>query len=272
MRLPPLHRAVQIVSATLLVIAGAVSVAVVGNATASVHSPVADRPAGAAESSPTHPVAGPAVSAPALAASPATARDVLAARPVQRRLVPPSLSSASGSSADSSAGTQRTSAPAGGAGSGSGAGGSSGGSGTVNGSSSASAVSAVVNAVNAARAQAGLPALRTLGGLANSAAAHNAAMASANSLSHQLPGEPALGARESAAGISWSWAGECIGDTSSMTGAGAVSLVNAMLAEQPPNDGHRQIILSTSADALGVDVLLDNAHGRLWLTMDFARV
>jgi hypothetical protein len=46
----------------------------------------------------------------------------------------------------------------------------------------------------------------------------------------------------------------------------------SMLGEQPPNDGHRQNILSSQANSIGIDVVLDRAHGRLWLTEDFARV
>ena len=45
-----------------------------------------------------------------------------------------------------------------------------------------------------------------------------------------------------------------------------------MVAERPPNDGHRRNILSSTFTVFGVDVYLDAAHGRLWLTEDFARL
>lgn len=44
-----------------------------------------------------------------------------------------------------------------------------------------------------------------------------------------------------------------------------------MMAEQPPNDGHRLNILSPSYNLLGVDVVIDAAHHTLWLTEDFAQ-
>ena len=45
-----------------------------------------------------------------------------------------------------------------------------------------------------------------------------------------------------------------------------------MLAEQPPEDSRRQNLLSASLTAVGIDVLLDPAHGRLWITEDFAQL
>ena len=41
---------------------------------------------------------------------------------------------------------------------------------------------------------------------------------------------------------------------------------------RPPNDGHRRNILSSTFTVVGVDIYLDPAHGRLWLTEDFARL
>ena len=58
--------------------------------------------------------------------------------------------------------------------------------------------------------------------LQSSAHGHDLAMAAANQLSHQLPGEPDLGTRETNAGVSWTAAGENIGWTSDMTQAGAL--------------------------------------------------
>ena len=136
----------------------------------------------------------------------------------------------------------------------------------------ASIAAAVVAAINSARAQQGLPALTVAGDLQASAHAHDLAMAAANQLSHQLPGEPDLGTRETNAGVSWTAAGENIGWTSDMTQAGALSIEASMVAERPPNDGHRRNILSSTFTVFGVDVYLDAAHGRLWLTEDFARL
>jgi uncharacterized protein YkwD len=97
-------------------------------------------------------------------------------------------------------------------------------------------------------------------------------MQAANTLSHQLPGEAGLGDRESQQGVKWSWAAENIGETSDLTVTGALGLHQAMMSEQPPTDGHRQNILTTSGTIVGVAILIDKQHGRLWLTEDFAQV
>jgi uncharacterized protein YkwD len=131
---------------------------------------------------------------------------------------------------------------------------------------------AVFQAINDDRAAAGRPPLAWNAGLGRSARQHDLAMAGANTLSHQLPGEAPFGTRESQQGVAWSWAGENCGYTSDRTTAGALGIHRAMMAEQPPNDGHRQNILTTTGNQVGVDVVLDSAHGRLWLTEDFARI
>ena len=144
--------------------------------------------------------------------------------------------------------------------------------GTGTGSSQSDVAQAIFDAVNAARAQAGLAPLAWDNGLQRSAALHNQAMAAANQLSHQLSGEADLGHRESAQGVNWRWAGENIGVNYQLGIPGALSLHAMMLAERPPNDGHRRNILSPRANVLGVDVLVDTAHHVLWLTEDFAQI
>jgi hypothetical protein len=70
-------------------------------------------------------------------------------------------------------------------------------------------------------------------------------MAGGCGLTHQGPGEPAIGARETAAGMDWTGAGENIGDggpvpdTTAAMAQMAVTLTQDMLDEQPPDDGHR---------------------------------
>lgn len=134
------------------------------------------------------------------------------------------------------------------------------------------AARAVFDATNAARTQAGLPVLAWNEALVRSGREHNLAMAAANQLSHQLPGEPGFGQRISAQGVRWTSIGENVGVTSQRTVAGALSLHTAMINETPPDDGHRRNKLSTSFTQLGVSVYLDAAHGRLWLTEDYARL
>ena len=100
-------------------------------------------------------------------------------------------------------------------------------------------------------------------------------MASGCGLSHQCPGEPDLGARETAAGVHWTAAGENIGeggpvaDTTAAIAQMAVGLTQAMLNEKPPDDGHRRNILSRSFTHIGISVFRDSS-GTVWLTQDFS--
>jgi uncharacterized protein YkwD len=125
--------------------------------------------------------------------------------------------------------------------------------------------------MNAERQAHGLPQLRMYQPLLNSAAAHDRMMARYNTMSHQLPGEASLGARISATGYHWSYVGENIAWNSEMDVWGALAQQTAMYNETAPNDGHRLNILSSRFTNVGVVVLLDTAHHKLWLTEDFGR-
>jgi RNA polymerase sigma factor (sigma-70 family) len=133
----------------------------------------------------------------------------------------------------------------------------------------------VLALVNQARANAGLPAYTPTTGLAQSATAHNQLMASGCGLSHQCPGEVSLGARETAAGVTWTSCGENIGDSGPIADSdgaiatAAVGLTQAMLDEQPPDDGHRLNILSGAFHHIGIAVYRD-ASGTVWMTQDFS--
>ncbi|MFI9270881.1 CAP domain-containing protein [Kitasatospora sp. NPDC052896] len=137
------------------------------------------------------------------------------------------------------------------------------------------AVQQVLNLINQARAAQGLPAYTLDDGLNRSAAAHNQVMAGGCGLSHQCPGEPAFGQREQDQGVQWSSAGENIGEggpvsaTDSSIASMAVGLTQSMLDEKPPNDGHRQNILSSSFTRVGIAIMRDSS-GTIWLTQDFA--
>jgi RNA polymerase sigma factor (sigma-70 family) len=143
------------------------------------------------------------------------------------------------------------------------------------GSNSDSAAEQVLEVINEARAQQGLAPYTMSNDLIDSASAHNARMEDGCGLSHQCPGEPAPGARETAAGVQWTAAGENIGeggpvdDTQSAIAQMAVGLTNSMLAEQPPDDGHRLNILSSSYTEVGIAVTRDSS-GTVWMTQDFA--
>jgi uncharacterized protein YkwD len=129
--------------------------------------------------------------------------------------------------------------------------------------------------INQARASAGLPPLTVTASLDASASAHNLRMADGCGLAHVCPGEPAIGARETAAGVNWTTAGENIGeggpmpDTTAAMAQMAVTLTQDMLNEQPPDDGHRLNILSSTFTHIGIAVYRDRA-GTMWMTQDFS--
>ncbi|MEU9502804.1 sigma-70 family RNA polymerase sigma factor [Streptomyces sp. NPDC048196] len=132
----------------------------------------------------------------------------------------------------------------------------------------------VLAVINKARADHGLPPYTLASGLTRSAQAHNGVMDDGCGLSHQCPGEAPLGDRETAQGVHWGAAGENIGratagpDPQEIASA-AVGLTRSMLNEKPPNDGHRQNILSTTFHHVGIGVHRD-ANGTVWLTQDFS--
>jgi uncharacterized protein YkwD len=133
----------------------------------------------------------------------------------------------------------------------------------------------VLALINQARAQAGLPAYTISSGLDTSAGRHTAVMAGGCGLSHQCPGEPALGDRETAAGVHWTAAGENIGEggpvaaTPAAIAQMAVGLTQSMLDEKPPDDGHRLNILSPAFTHVGISVFRDSS-GTVWMTQDFS--
>ncbi len=129
----------------------------------------------------------------------------------------------------------------------------------------------VLALLNQERAAHHLPALKMNTNLINSAYGHNLKMAVQDSMSHQLPGEKSLGPRLDAAHYKWSTAGECIGWTSDNTNTGALNIQRYMYNEKAPNDGHRQIILSRAYRDVGISVITDMTHKRLWITEDFGR-
>jgi uncharacterized protein YkwD len=143
------------------------------------------------------------------------------------------------------------------------------------GTSSGSAAAQVLALINQARSAAGLAPLTITAGLNSSASAHNSRMAGGCGLSHQCSGEPDLGARETAAGVHWTAAGENIGeggavaDTTAAIAQMAVGLTQSMLNEKPPDDGHRRNILSSSFTHVGIAVFRDSS-GTVWLTQDFS--
>ena len=135
----------------------------------------------------------------------------------------------------------------------------------------ADVAASILKHLNHERAHHGLPALHSRKRLVRSAHRHNKAMAAADELSHQVSGERALGDRISSCDYDWSSAGENIAVTSELTTAGAVVMQKLMYHEKAPDNGHRLNILSRTFTNVGIDVVIDATHHRLWITEDFGR-
>jgi uncharacterized protein YkwD len=105
-----------------------------------------------------------------------------------------------------------------------------------------------------------------------SAHRHNLAMAKANVMSHQLPGEASFATRISRTGYRWQMAGENIGWNSAMTIPGLMTLQKEMYNEKLPGEiGHRLNILNGHFRHVGIDVYFDLKHHKVWFTQDFGQ-
>ncbi len=137
------------------------------------------------------------------------------------------------------------------------------------------AVRQVLKLINKARAAAGLPRYTLTGGLRRSSGRHDKLMAHGCGLSHQCPGEPPLGARETTAGVPWTTAAETIGEggpvaaTAAAITQMALTLTRDMLGEKPPYDGHRLNLLNPAFHHIGIAIYLDGS-GTVWMTQDFS--
>ncbi|WP_212999779.1 CAP domain-containing protein [Winogradskya consettensis] len=127
--------------------------------------------------------------------------------------------------------------------------------------------------INSARTSSGLSAYTLSADLSKASAAHSALMVGGCGLSHQCAGEAGLGDRFTAAGVSWTSAGENIGQGNAGNNqaeiiAAANGLTDLMLAEVAPNDGHRKNLLNSGFKRIGLAVTR-GADGRVWVTQDF---
>lgn len=125
--------------------------------------------------------------------------------------------------------------------------------------------------LNSERHRLGRAPLRMNAKLVESATRHTTRMVARNVLSHQLGGERNFAARISATGYDWTAVGENIGWSTNVSLAGLQALERAMFNEKPPNDGHRQNILSRSFRQIGIAVRRDPRHHKIWFTQDFGR-
>jgi uncharacterized protein YkwD len=138
---------------------------------------------------------------------------------------------------------------------------------------SGSILDQVLAHINAARAEEGLPALRLDSSLSKASALHNQLMINGCGLEHRCSGEGDIGKRFSAQGVNWSSAGENIGFGSAKSSNSAIigaanGLTDSMLAEVPPEDGHRKNLLSKGFTRIGLSVVRDG-KGLVWMTQDF---
>jgi len=129
------------------------------------------------------------------------------------------------------------------------------------------------NQINIDRAAQGLPPYAWNSILAGGAYQHNIVMTTTGcGLLHQCPGEPTPCERFKSEGITLPACAENIDYSYISSYSDAWTAIRmhteaGMLAEQPPNDGHRRNLLSTSLREIGISVLIDS-QGRAWVTED----
>jgi uncharacterized protein YkwD len=128
------------------------------------------------------------------------------------------------------------------------------------------------NQINSDRAAQGLPAYSWNDTLAKGAQQHNITMTTTDcGLQHQCPNEPEPCQRVTNEGITWTSCGENIGYTSTDSDAWTAikeNIEGGMLAEKPPDDGHRKNLLNTNFHQVGVAVHFDS-KGIAWVSEDF---
>ena len=126
--------------------------------------------------------------------------------------------------------------------------------------------------MNRDRAAHGLYAYVENRALSRGAYIHSRKMGRTGFLTHRLRGEFILDDRIRNDGITTTAWGENVGYASPQPNArGSIKVIErSMLAEDPPDDGHRRNILSTMYSRVGIGVYVD-LHGWVWVTEDFAR-
>ncbi|MEP7180232.1 MAG: CAP domain-containing protein [Pseudonocardiales bacterium] len=129
---------------------------------------------------------------------------------------------------------------------------------------------AVFNLLNAERVANHVAPLIGSVNLTTIAHLHNVKMAAYNTTSHQLPGELPPRTRIAQAGFSAVIAGENLAQTTDWTAAGALARHVAMYTETPAAIGNRANIYNGTYRYVGVDVAVDAAHHKLWITEDFS--
>lgn len=129
---------------------------------------------------------------------------------------------------------------------------------------------AALNMINASRAQFGVAALTMDGALRTVARSHSRDMGERNYFSHNSPEGASFLDRMRSAGIRFGHAAENLGFAKGYGDNVEAVRKNheAMMAEVPPNDGHRRNILSSRYKKVGIGVYR-TADGRIYYTCDF---
>ena len=124
--------------------------------------------------------------------------------------------------------------------------------------------------VNQARADAGLAAYTIDPRIHGEALQHSEDM-TCYGMDHYIPPGTTPETRMAAVGVTLTFHGENIGWSGRGTALDKMMwLFNGMMAEVPPNDGHRKNFLSPHFTITGIGIYVENVSGRLWLTEDFA--
>lgn len=124
--------------------------------------------------------------------------------------------------------------------------------------------------INKSRQENGLPPLAPSDALRQVARAHAMDMAARGYFSHANPEGQRVKDRVSAAGIPWNYVAENIGWSSNYGSPadGVRANHQAMMAETPPNDSHRRIILSPNARKVGIGVVVA-LSGKVYYVANF---
>src|SRR5829696_451658 len=72
-------------------------------------------------------------------------------------------------------------------------------------------------------------------------------------------------------GYRWSAVAENVAYNGRRSEDGVLVVQKAMYNEKPSNDGHRKNILSETYVHVGIDVISDSVHDKVWLVTDFGK-
>ncbi len=125
--------------------------------------------------------------------------------------------------------------------------------------------------INKDRAAVGRPAYKLDENITRAAYKHTLKQLDAETISHQLPGEPYVCVRLQNEGATFTTCSENVGMAGGSSGSDwdhVMVVHNAMMAE-PANVGHHAAIISPVYHWIGISVLVDKSQNAIYLTEDF---